>query len=181
MTEAQSGPRLSTLCNQCRADTDRCSIGSTVSGRPHELRLSFKNTAHRAYLHGYCPSGTPPTGSTHETSPAGTCSKAAFVWRVCVINVPLLRLNLEPSAADRNVSPSLHIIDARYGTTYIHSGTASRRLQVESQQWYIDHANTPHECSFGTGVRRRSLMCPPRRGSAPRAIVMNVRPMGSVL
>ena len=121
VTEAQSGPRLSTLCNQCCADTDRCSIRSTVSGRPHELRLSFKNIALWAYLHDYCPRGTPPTGSAHETSPAGTCSKAAFVWRVCVINIPLLRLNLEPSAADRNVSPSLHIRDARYGTTYIHT------------------------------------------------------------
>ena len=41
----------------------------------------------------------PLRGRTHETTPAGTCSKAAFVWRVCVINVPLLRLNLEPSAS----------------------------------------------------------------------------------
>ena len=40
VTEAQSGLRLRTLCNQCRADTDRFSIGSIVSGRPHELRLS---------------------------------------------------------------------------------------------------------------------------------------------
>ena len=40
----------------------------------------------------------PLRGWTHETSPTGICSKAAFVWRVCVINVPLLRLNLEPSA-----------------------------------------------------------------------------------
>ena len=79
VTEAQSGLRLSTLCNQCRADTDRRSIGSTVSGRPHELRLSSKNTAHGAYLHDYCPRGTSPTGWTHETSPAGICSKAACV------------------------------------------------------------------------------------------------------
>ena len=90
MTEAQSGLRLSTLCNQCRADTDRFSIGSTVSGRPHELRLSSKNTAHGAYLHDYCPRGTPPTGWTHETSPAGTCSKAAFVWRVCVFQYTIV-------------------------------------------------------------------------------------------
>ena len=41
----------------------------------------------------------PLRGWTHETSPTGICSKAAFVWRVCVINVPLLRLDLEPSAS----------------------------------------------------------------------------------
>ena len=50
VTEAQSGPRLCTLCNQCRVDTDRCSIRSTVSGRPHELQLSFKQ---------HCPWGVP--------------------------------------------------------------------------------------------------------------------------
>ena len=76
------------------------------------------------------------------------------------------------------VVPYLASLMCRDGDTFL---ACSRRLQVESQQWYIDHANTPHECSFRTDARRRSLMCPPRRGSAPRAIVMNVRPMGSVL
>ena len=56
------------------------------------------------------------------------------------------------------VVPYLTSMMCRDGDTFL---ACSRRLQVESQQWYIDHANTPHECSFGTGARGRSLMRPP--------------------
>ena len=53
-------------------------------------------------------------------------------------NILLLRLNLKPSAADRNVSPSLRIIDARYGTTYIHTSPGSPgRLALRLE--HVDH------------------------------------------
>ena len=68
----------------------------------------------------------------------------AFVLRLhsCGVfafsNILLLRHNLEPSAADRNVSPSLHIRDARYGTTYIHTSPGSPgRLALRLE--HVDH------------------------------------------
>ena len=68
--------------------------------------------------------------------------------------------------------------------TYIHTYIPSQLAEgsrLSRNNSILDNANTPHECSFRTDAHRRSLMCPPRRGSAPRAIVMKVRPMGSVL
>ena len=94
-----------------------------IQHREHSLRATartpacIQNTAHRACLHDYCPRGTPPTGWTHETSPAGTCSKAAFVWRVCMINVPLLRLNLEPSASCAGMYVCMYICKTRTHAT----------------------------------------------------------------
>ena len=74
-------------------------IGSTVSGRPHELRPYLRTLPMGRTCMTIARGALPLRGWMHETSPTGICSKAAFVWRVCVINVPLLRLNLEPSAA----------------------------------------------------------------------------------
>ena len=84
----------------------------------------------------------------------------------------------------RNVSPSLRIRDARYGATYIHTYIPAQLAEGSrlSRNNGTLITQTRHTNAALEQVPVGVVSCVrPRRGSAPRATVMNVRPMGSVL
>ena len=95
-------------------------IGSTVSGRLHELRLSFRTLPIGRTFMTIARGALPLRGGHMRLRLRASVLRLHSCGVFAFSNILLLRLNLEPSAADRNVSPSLHIRDARYGTTYIH-------------------------------------------------------------